>query len=117
MTGENLPCIGLLAWLNPAGCQRLIGRDASLAELAQCQEVRDHVRTAMARWNAAHPGSSERVYRVLLLPDLPSIDANEITDKGYINQRAATAFRHRELALLYAEMPGPEIIELATAIA
>src|SRR5499427_7973794 len=117
VTGENLPFVGLLAWLNPAGCQRLLGRDASLAELAQCQEVRDHVRAALARWNAEHAGSSERICRVLLLPDPPSIDANEITDKGYINQRAAIAFRHREIALLYAEVPGPEIIELATATA
>jgi feruloyl-CoA synthase len=115
MAGENLPFVGLLAWLNPAGCQRLIGRDdASLVELARHQEVRDHVRRAMARWNAAHPGSSERISRVLLLPDSPSIDANEITDKGYVNQRAATAFRHREIALLYAEVPGPEVIEVTT---
>jgi len=69
----------------------------------------------MAQWNEAHPGSSERIARVLLLPDLPSIDANEITDKGYVNQRAATACRQREIALLYAEMPGPEVIGLATS--
>jgi feruloyl-CoA synthase len=50
---------------------------------------------------------------VLLLPDLPSIDANEITDKGYINQRAATAFRQREIALLYADVPRAEVIVLA----
>jgi len=115
VAGENLPFIGVLAWLNPAGCQRLIGRDdASLVELARHQMVRDHVRSAMARWNAAHPGFSERIFRVLLLPDTPSIDANEVTDKGYINQRAATAFRHREIALLYAGAPGPEVMEIAT---
>ena len=115
VAGENLPFIGLLAWLNPAGCHRLIGRDdASLVELARHQMVRNHVRSAMARWNAAHPGFSERIFRVLLLPDTPSIDANEITDKGYINQRAATAFRHHEIALLYAEAPGPEVMEIAT---
>jgi len=114
VAGENLPFIGLLAWLNLAGCQRLIGRDdASLVELARHQVVRDHVRSAIARWNAAHSGTSERVARVLLLPDLPSIDANEITDKGYINQRAATAFRQREIALLYADVQGAEVIVLA----
>jgi feruloyl-CoA synthase len=116
VVGENLPFIGLLAWLNPAGCHRLIGRgDASLAELTRHPAIRDHVRAAIANWNEAHPGSSERIARVLLLPDLPSIDANEITDKGYVNQRAATAYRHREIALLYAEMPRPEVIELATS--
>jgi feruloyl-CoA synthase len=52
---------------------------------------------------------------VLLLPDQPSIDANEITDKGYVNQRAATACRAHEVALLYAETPGPEVIGLAAS--
>ena len=33
-------------------------------------------------------GSSTRIVRVLLLEEPPSIDAGEITDKGYINQRA-----------------------------
>jgi len=106
VSGENLPFVGLLAWLNPAGCQRLTGLNhASLAELAHNPPVRDHVRTAVAQWNAAHPGSSERIARVLL-PDLPSIDAHEITDKDYVNQRAATAFRHREIGLLYDAVPG-----------
>jgi len=114
VVGENLPFIGVLGWLNPVGCQHLVGRDdASLAELARHPVIRDHVRRAMAQWNEAHPGSSERIARVLVLPDLPSIDANEITDKGYVNQRAATACRRHEIALLYAEMPGPEVIGLA----
>jgi feruloyl-CoA synthase len=116
VVGENLPFIGLLAWLNPAGCQRLVGRDdAGLAELARHPVIRDYVRRAMAQWNEAHPGSSERIARVLLLPDQPSIDANEITDKGYVNQRAATACRAHEVALLYAEMPEPEVIGLAAS--
>ncbi len=116
VVGENLPFIGVLAWLNPVGCQRLVGRDdLSLAELARHPVIRDHVRRAMAQWNEAHPGSSERIARVLLLPDLPSIDANEITDKGYVNQRAATACRQHEIAQLYAEMPEPEVIGLATS--
>jgi feruloyl-CoA synthase len=116
VVGENLPFIGVLAWLNLAGCQHLLGREASLAELALQPMVRDHVRSAVASWNEAHPGSSQRIARVLLLPDLPSIDANEITDKGYVNQRAAIACRHREIALLYAEMPGPEVINLAKSV-
>jgi feruloyl-CoA synthase len=113
VVGENLPFIGVLAWLNLAGCQHLTGcSDARLAELASHPVVRDHVRAAFARWNAAHPGSSERIARVLLLPDLPSIDANEITDKGYVNQRAAIACRHREIARLYGDVPAPEVIGL-----
>jgi feruloyl-CoA synthase len=129
VAGENRAFIGLLAWLNPAGCQHLVGRDGaspvgasldgkslddrSLADLARHPLIRDHVRGAILRWNAAHPGSSERIARVLLLPDMPSIDASEITDKGYVNQRAALEFRHREIELLYGAPPGTEVIELA----
>jgi feruloyl-CoA synthase len=118
IVGENLPFIGVLAWLNLAGCQRLAGHDdAKLAELAGHPLIRAHVRAALIRWNAAHPGSSERVARALLLPDLPSIDANEITDKGYVNQRAAIACRHREIARLYADAPGADVIGLETSSA
>jgi feruloyl-CoA synthase len=118
IVGENLPSISVLAWLNLAGCQRLAGRDdAKLAELAAHPVIREHFRAALARWNAAHPGSSEHIVRALLLPDLPSIDANEITDKGYVNQRAAIACRHRDIGLLYADQPGPEVIALTTSAA
>jgi len=46
-----------------------------------------------------HP-AGQRVGRVLLLPDAPSIDANEITDKGYINQRAVLTRRAAVVAKL-----------------
>ena len=106
----------MLAWLNQVGCQHLVGCDNfTLAELARHPVIRDHIRRALVRWNAAHPGSSQRIARLLLLPDLPSIDANEITDKGYVNQRGAIAYRQHEIALLYAEVPAPQVIELVTS--
>ena len=40
----------------------------------------------------------------------PSIDANEITDKGYINQRATLERRHALVEHLYAEPPPSEVI-------
>jgi feruloyl-CoA synthase len=113
IAGENRDAIGMLAWLNAAGCCRLIGRDVPLPELARQPAVREHVAAAITRWNADHPGSSLRIARVLLLPDTPSIDANEITDKGYVNQRAAIEFRRRDIDMLYADLPAPEVMELA----
>ena len=38
--------------------------------------------------NADGRGSSMRVKRVLLMTEPPQVDGHEITDKGYINQRA-----------------------------
>ncbi len=83
---------------------------ATLPDLAKHPAVREHVRRALVGWNAAHPGSSERVARVLLLPDAPSIDANEITDKGYINQRLALERRVADVARLYAATPDADVI-------
>jgi hypothetical protein len=102
----------LIAWLNAAGCQHIIGADApsTLADLARHPKVRAHVHPALARWNAAETGSSHRVSRVILLGDPPSIDANEITDKGYINQRLALQRRQAEVARLYAEAPDETVI-------
>jgi feruloyl-CoA synthase len=114
LAGADREFIALLCWLNAAGCQTLIGEGApsNLGELARHPVVRDHVRSALARWNAAHPGSSERIARVLLLPDAPSIDANEITDKGYINQRLALERRAADVARLYAAEPDADVIVL-----
>jgi feruloyl-CoA synthase len=110
IAGENRAAIGMLAWLNAAGCRALVGADASLPELARHPKVREHVRRAIAQWNADHRGSSERIARVLLLPDAPSIDANEITDKGYINQRLALERREADVERLFAPEPEADVL-------
>jgi feruloyl-CoA synthase len=47
---------------------------------------------------------------VLLMSEPPSIDGNELTDKGYINQRAALTRRAALVARLYAEPPDEEVL-------
>ncbi len=97
----------------PRGCQTLIGdgAPASLPELARHPVVRAHVRrSARPDGTPRTRGSSERIARVLLLADAPSIDANEITDKGYINQRLALEHRAAEVARVFAEEPDDDVI-------
>src|SRR5262249_30991141 len=106
IAGENREWIGMLAWLNAAGCRKLIGCEAPLPELVRHAAVRAHVGRAIARWNADHGGSSQRIVRVLLLADAPSIDANEITDKGYINQRLAPQPRQADVQAPVPAAPG-----------
>jgi feruloyl-CoA synthase len=115
IAGENRASIGMLAWLNAAGCHKLTGCNAPLSELARHPALREHVRQAIVRWNADHPGSSQRITRVLLLPDAPSIDANEITDKGYINQRLALERRKADVERLFAAAPDGEILVISLA--
>ena len=45
----------------------------------------------------------------------PSIDGNELTDKGYVNQRAALQRRAALVHALYAEPPGDEVIVVGGA--
>src|ERR1051326_2436721 len=73
VAGADRDYVALLCWLNAAGCQKLIGQEldndsapAALPELARHPAIREHLRAALARWNAAHPGSSERIARVVL---------------------------------------------------
>lgn len=65
-----------------------------------------------AAFNAGEPGSSRRIKRVLVMTEPPSIDAGEITDKGYVNQRLVIARRAALVQALYAEPPGPGVIQL-----
>ena len=75
--------------------------------------MREHVAAAVRQWNADHTGSSLRIARVLLLPDTPSIDGNEITDKGYINQRLALERRKADVARLFAAVPDTDVMVVA----
>jgi feruloyl-CoA synthase len=111
VAGEGRDQVGLVAWLNAAGCKQLIGDNApaELKDLACHPKVHDHLRAAFARWNKTNTGATMRVARLLLLPDMPSIDANEITDKGYINQRVALDHRQREVERLFVGR-GPDIV-------
>jgi feruloyl-CoA synthase len=75
--------------------------------------VREHVRKGIAVHNAAQQGSSMQIKRVLLMPEPPSIDANEITDKGYVNQRAVLERRRALVERLYTDPPAADVIEIA----
>jgi feruloyl-CoA synthase len=114
IAGENRAFVGMLAWLNAAGCQTIVGAGEPIghAELARHPLVREHVRRTITQLNAQHSESSARIARVLLLPDLPSIDANEITDKGYINQRLALEHRRTFVERLFAGHLDQDVIVL-----
>jgi feruloyl-CoA synthase len=115
VTGQDKSEVGILVFPNPAGCRALCPlaespEDTPLAELIRRPEVRDALSAALAAHNAANPASSRRVTRALLLAEPPSIDAGEITDKGYINQRAVLARRAALVERLYGEGDDPEIL-------
>jgi feruloyl-CoA synthase len=111
VAGQDRDFVALLAWLNLDACRKASGRaDAGLHELIHDATVRQRVRDGLRAHNAVHPGSSFRIQRVLLMDEPPSIDGNELTDKGYINQRAALQRRAPLVERLYAASPDDEVI-------
>jgi len=114
VAGQDRPFIGLLAWPNLHACRQLIGN----AE-ATCEDVVRHpaviacLRTGLEAHNKSTAGaSSMRVARAMLMAEPPSIDGNELTDKGYINQRAGLERRAGLVERLYADRPGEDVIVL-----
>jgi feruloyl-CoA synthase len=114
IAGEGHDNVRVMAWLNAAGCRQLLGDEtpANGAELARHPAIHRHVLDALKRWNSQNTGQSTRIRRMLLLGDAPSIDANEITDKGYINQRAVLKHRKAELERLFDSKQYPDIIDI-----
>ena len=80
------------------------------AVLAHPAVVDDPASDGLAAMNAEGKGSSMQVKRVLLMAEPPSVDGHEITDKGYINQRATLERRKALVDKLYAG--GEGVIEI-----
>ena len=86
--------------------------DADAATLVRHPAVAARLRDGLAAMNAAAGGSSGRIARALFLVEPPSVDGNEITDKGYLNQRAVLARRAAQVARLYAAVPDERVVTL-----
>jgi feruloyl-CoA synthase len=111
ITGQDQAFAGALAWLNPAEA-RAAGVDGDLlAEggLLLPGPLAAVIGAALARHNAA-AGSAARIERLALLATPASLDAGEITDKGYLNQRQVLATRAGLAGLLYTDPPPPGVI-------
>jgi feruloyl-CoA synthase len=116
VTGHGRQEVGLLVFPNPMSCRSLCpgaAEDASLAELIRQPEVLGRLAASLAALNLTHASSSRRIARVLLLAEPPSIAAGEVTDKGYVNQRAVLERRAALVDRLYGGEPAPERIVLS----
>jgi feruloyl-CoA synthase len=112
VTGHDREAVGFLIFTNPVGCRSLcpdLADDLPLARVLADPRVLAYVRTSMVQL-AAGGGSSMAAERALLMEEPPSIDAGEITDKGYINQRAVLTRRSALVQQLHADAPGEEVI-------
>ncbi|HVU20765.1 MAG TPA: AMP-binding protein [Rhizomicrobium sp.] len=107
--GQDKPFVALLAWPNMQAAIQFTGKN-NIGEVLADPKLRDAIRDKFVAHNKAQTGTSSRVKRVLLMAEPPSVDGHEITDKGYVNQRATLERRKALVDKLYAG--GPEIIEI-----
>jgi feruloyl-CoA synthase len=114
VAGQDLPFIGLLAWPNLHACRQLVGNpDLSFEDAVKHPEVISCFRRGLEAHNRECEGASSRIIaRAMLMAEPPSIDGNELTDKGYINQRAGLERRAGLVARLYADAPDQDVIIL-----
>lgn len=111
VTGHDREEVGLLIFPSLDGCRTICNApNASLSELVTRPELHAHLATTLGAFNAANPGTSRQIARVLLMAAPASVDGNEITDKGYINQRAVLENRAALVQRLYSEPPQPDVI-------
>jgi len=111
--GQDRDHVGLLGFPNIAACRELVddrGAKMTTAELLAHPAVVGALRDGLARMNAEGKGSSMQVRRALLMVEPPSVDGHEITDKGYINQRATLERRKALVDKLYAGGEGVIVI-------
>ena len=109
IAGQDKPFIGVLAWPSQAGLAAVAGAPGEGSPIEKLSAV---VAEKLAAFNAGAGGSSRRVGRFVVMTDPPSIDAGEITDKGYVNQRATLTARQALVDAIYAEPPGPGVTDL-----
>lgn len=63
--------------------------------------IRLQIESELAAYNANNMTSTRRIAGFIMLDEPPSMAAGEITDKGYVNQRAVLTNRPADLAMLY----------------
>jgi feruloyl-CoA synthase len=109
IAGHDRDDIGLLIFPNQGACRQIavdLPSNAPLEDVVASRAVRDAIGAAIERHNEHAGGaSSMRVARALLLSEPPSLDKNEITDKGYINQRAVLNGRKALVEQLFEDTP------------
>jgi feruloyl-CoA synthase len=104
LTGINLKEVGAMVFPTPA-VRALSGlaADAPLADVLGSEAVLAHFQKVLNELAKTATGSANRIARMCLLSEPPTIDKGEITDKGSINQRAVLSHRADTVAALHEE--------------
>mgnify|MGYP001289005527 CR=1 FL=1 len=118
VTGHDLDEVGFLIFPNIPECRALcrgLPEDAPVEDVLSSPAVVNRVRQGMALMKQLGGGSSTYPARAMLMAEPPSVEAGEITDKGYINQRIVRSRRADLVDFLYSDVPDKSIITVRAA--
>ncbi len=117
IAGHNQDYVGALIFPKLAACRELAGVEAEdqSCDYLTHPRVQEVIRAALASHNRNAGGGSNRIVRAMMLRDPPSVDAGEITDKGYINQRAVLERRAKLVDMIYDRSPCTDVIDVDPA--
>jgi len=117
VTGHDREEIGLLVFPNFAACRALcpeLSGEAPVRQVLSDSRVIQNVQRGLQSLARNAEGNSTVATRALLMQEPPSIDAGEITDKGYINQRAVLTRRADLVERLYSDVSDNGVIALGS---
>lgn len=109
ITGLNMHEVGAMVFPNVAACRDLSGlpANAPVEQVLASPGVHARFQGLLDHLAATATGSANRIARMCLLAEPPTIDRGEITDKGSINQRAVLSHRAAIVEALHADtLPG-----------
>ena len=115
ITGHDKSFIGALIWPDLRTCRKLIGSGTDTLSDRQViahPDVREAIASKLRDFGSSNTASSMRIARAILLDEPPSTEENEITDKGYVNQRRVLERRAELVDRIYTDPPPPDVIEL-----
>ncbi|MBW0113717.1 feruloyl-CoA synthase [Pseudonocardia abyssalis] len=112
IAGHDRDEVTAIAWLHPSESRALCGLDADTEVPLDHPVLRAHLGDTLAELGTTS-GSAGRVARLILAADPPDLDAGEITDKGYINQRVVLDRRSDLVERLYAPVVDAAVITSA----
>jgi feruloyl-CoA synthase len=103
IAGEGRDTVSALAWLNPTEADRILGDVPSpTGAVLHSTALATHLAEALAKLDT-DAGSAARVARLLVMAAPADLDAGEITDKGYVNQRRVLTRRADLVEQLYTD--------------
>jgi feruloyl-CoA synthase len=105
--GEGCDQVSAMVWLAPEHAGRCIDGQPDAG-------LRSELHATLERLAVESGSSASRVEWLLVLTEPADLDAGEITDKGYVNQRAVRQRRAAALTQLTGPDPAPGVIVRCT---